>query len=45
MTIPVLNPESGFRRLKIEFQYDGTNFQGWAKQPDYRTVQGVLEDL
>jgi len=45
MTIPVLNPEGGFRRLKIEFQYDGTNFQGWAKQPDYRTVQGVLEDL
>ena len=45
MTIPVLNPEGGFRRLKIEFQYDGTNFQGWAKQPDYRTIQGVLEDL
>ena len=45
MTIPVLNPEGGFRRLKIEFQYDGTNFQGWAKQPEYRTVQGVLEDL
>jgi tRNA pseudouridine38-40 synthase len=45
MTIPVLNPEGGFRRLKIEFQYDGTNFQGWAKQPDYRTVQGVLEEL
>ena len=45
MTIPVLNPEGGFRRLQINFSYDGTNFQGWAKQPDYRTVQGVLEEL
>lgn len=45
MTIPVLNPEGGFRRLRINFAYDGTNFQGWAKQPDYRTVQGVLEEL
>ena len=45
MTIPVLNPESGFRRLQINFSYDGTNFQGWAKQPEYRTVQGVLEEL
>ena len=45
MTIPVLNPEGGNRRLRIDFSYDGTNFQGWAKQPDYRTVQGVLEDL
>jgi len=45
MTIPVLNPEGGFRRLQINFSYDGTNFQGWAKQPDYRTIQGVLEEL
>ncbi len=45
MTIPVLNPEGGFRRLQINFSYDGTNFQGWAKQPNYRTIQGVLEEL
>ena len=45
MTIPVLNPEGGNRRLRIDFSYDGTDFQGWAKQPDYRTVQGTLEDL
>jgi len=44
MTIPVLNPEGGFRRLRIDFQYDGSNFQGWAKQPDLRTIQGVLEE-
>ncbi|MEI6120823.1 MAG: tRNA pseudouridine(38-40) synthase TruA [Actinomycetes bacterium] len=45
MTIPVLNPEGGFRRLQINFSYDGTDFQGWAKQPNYRTIQGVLEEL
>ena len=45
MTSPVLNPEGGFRRLQIDFSYDGTNFQGWAKQPNYRTIQGVLEEL
>ncbi|MEN9325037.1 MAG: hypothetical protein RL414_791, partial [Actinomycetota bacterium] len=45
MTIPVLNPESGFRRLRIDFAYDGTEFAGWARQPDLRTVQGELEDV
>ncbi|MEU6640986.1 tRNA pseudouridine(38-40) synthase TruA [Saccharomonospora sp. NPDC046836] len=24
--------------------YDGTDFSGWARQPERRTVQGVLED-
>ncbi len=43
MTEPTLNPESGFCRLKIDLAYDGTNFAGWAKQPDQRTVQEEIE--
>ncbi|HEU5263678.1 MAG TPA: tRNA pseudouridine(38-40) synthase TruA, partial [Gaiellaceae bacterium] len=25
-------------------EYDGTGFRGWARQPDLRTVEGVLRD-
>jgi len=44
MTEPTLYPESGFRRLRIELAYDGTNFSGWAMQPDRRTVQACVEE-
>ena len=44
MAQPTLNPESGFRRLKIDLSYDGTHFAGWAKQPDQRTIQFEIED-
>jgi len=44
MTEPTLYPESGFRRLRIEIAYDGTNFSGWALQPDRRTVQASIEE-
>jgi tRNA pseudouridine38-40 synthase len=44
MTEPTLYPESGFRRLRLDLSYDGTNFSGWAVQPDRRTVQQVIED-
>lgn len=45
MIEPALNPESGFRRLRIDLAYDGTDFAGWAKQPDQRTIQGVIEEV
>ena len=44
MTEPTLYPESGFRRLRMELAYDGTNFSGWALQPDRRTVQACIEE-
>lgn len=31
-------------RLRLDLAYDGSRFAGWARQPDQRTVQGVLED-
>lgn len=43
MNQPALNPESGFFRAKISLSYDGTNFFGWGKQSDRRTVQGEIE--
>lgn len=30
-------------RYKITFAYDGTNFAGFQKQPNQRTVEGVIE--
>ena len=32
------------RTLQLVLQYDGARFAGWQRQPDERTVQGVLED-
>ena len=31
------------RNVKLTIQYDGTAFFGWQRQPDTRTVQGVIE--
>ena len=44
MTEPTLYPESGFRRLRLDLSYDGSNFSGWAIQPDRRTVQQCIEE-
>jgi tRNA pseudouridine38-40 synthase len=30
-------------RLRLDIGYDGTDFAGWARQPNQRTVQGVIE--
>jgi len=44
MAQPTLYPESGFRRLRIDSAYDGTNFFGWGAQPDRRTLQDLIEE-
>ena len=31
-------------RLKLTLEYDGTGFNGWARQPDLRTVEGVVRE-
>ena len=34
----------GTFRLRIDLAYDGADLRGFARQPDQRTVQGVVED-
>lgn len=43
MNQPTLAVESGFFRARATLSYDGTDFFGWGKQSDVRTVQGVVE--
>jgi tRNA pseudouridine38-40 synthase len=30
--------------LRLTLEYDGTGFRGWARQPELRTVEGVLRE-
>ena len=32
------------QNYKITLSYDGTEFHGWQRQPDKKTIQGTLED-
>jgi tRNA pseudouridine38-40 synthase len=34
--------DGGLVRLRLDIAYDGTDFSGWAAQPERRTVHGVL---
>jgi tRNA pseudouridine38-40 synthase len=31
-------------RVRLDLEYDGTGFRGWAAQPGHRTVEGVLRE-
>ena len=33
------------KNILLKIQYDGTNFWGWQRQPDFRTVQGEIEHV
>lgn len=45
MQKPAIPPEDGgLLRIRLEIAYDGAPFSGWAIQPGFITVQGVLED-
>lgn len=45
MSEPVLETVDGFSRIRVDCQYDGTNYSGWSIQPDRRSIQGVIEDV
>lgn len=36
-------PDAGVVRVRLDIAYDGTDFSGWARQPERRTVCGLLE--
>jgi len=42
MSKPASHPAGGLVRFKLRLSYDGTDFNGWAKQPTLRTVAGEL---
>jgi tRNA pseudouridine38-40 synthase len=31
-------------RLRLDMEYDGTDFSGWAAQPGFRTIEGTLRE-
>jgi tRNA pseudouridine38-40 synthase len=36
--------DGGLVRVRLDLEYDGTDFSGWAAQPGLRTVEGVLTE-
>jgi len=43
MPSPGLGDTAAVPTVRLDIEYDGTGFRGWAKQPGLRTVQGELE--
>jgi tRNA pseudouridine38-40 synthase len=39
---PDARPEKNF---KLTVEYDGTDYCGWQRQPDQRSIQGVMEEV
>ncbi|MBS1883934.1 MAG: tRNA pseudouridine(38-40) synthase TruA [Actinobacteria bacterium] len=39
----VVRDTAAVTTVRLDLEYDGAGFRGWARQPGQRTVQGVLE--
>jgi tRNA pseudouridine38-40 synthase len=39
-----VSPSEPTTRIRLDIAYDGTDFNGWARQPGQRTVQGSIEE-
>lgn len=33
------------RNIKLTIEYDGSDFNGWQRQPDKPNIQGTIEDV